>query len=128
MVIHLSLSPLCFVLAQILVECNHYCVTVLQPACQWPPAFDRPWTLQSFILDERKHGRFTHEDFQEVPVILGFSAGGTLCVEYDKDVLDEFVEEGSYLVCLVRWSAAVDSEQCLSVHYEDASESGSVEC
>ena len=69
-----------------------------------------------------------HEDFQEAPVILGFGASGTLCVKYDEDVPDEFVEEGSYPACLVRWSAAVDSERCLPVHHEDTSESGSVEC
>ena len=103
-------------------------ILLRQPACQLPPAFDRPWTLQSFVLDEHEHGRFTHEDFQEVPVILGFGAGGTLCVEYDEDVPDEFVEEGSYPVFLARWSAAVDSERCLPAHYKDASESGSVEC
>ena len=49
-------------------------------------------TLQSFVLDERERGRFTHEDFQEAPVILGFGVGGTIGVEYDDDVPDEFVE------------------------------------
>lgn len=49
-------------------------------------------TLQSFVLDERERGRFTHEDFLEAPVILGFGAGGTLGVEYDDDVPDEFIE------------------------------------
>ncbi|KAF8485668.1 hypothetical protein F5888DRAFT_1763533 [Russula emetica] len=49
-------------------------------------------TLQSFVFDERERGRFTHEDFQETPAIFGFGVGGTLGVEYDDDVPDEFVE------------------------------------
>jgi ubiquitin carboxyl-terminal hydrolase 25 len=49
-------------------------------------------TLQSFVFDERERGRFTHEDFQEAPAILGFGVGGTLGVEYDDDVPDDFVE------------------------------------
>ncbi len=49
-------------------------------------------TLQSFIFDERERGRFTIENFQEMPPILGFGIHGTLSVEYDDDVPDEFVE------------------------------------
>jgi ubiquitin carboxyl-terminal hydrolase 25/28 len=49
-------------------------------------------TLQSFVFDERERGRFTHEDFQEAPTILGFGVSGTLGVEYDDDVPDDFVE------------------------------------
>jgi ubiquitin carboxyl-terminal hydrolase 25/28 len=49
-------------------------------------------TLQSFIFDERERGRFTHENFQETPPILGFGVHGALAVEYDDDVPDDFVE------------------------------------
>ena len=49
-------------------------------------------TLQSFVFDERERGRFTSENFQEAPQILGFGAHGTLGVDYDDDVPDEFVE------------------------------------
>ncbi|KAI9510784.1 hypothetical protein F5148DRAFT_509712 [Russula earlei] len=49
-------------------------------------------TLQSFVFDERERGRFTREDFQEAPAILGFGIHGTIRVEYDDDVPDEFVE------------------------------------
>jgi len=49
-------------------------------------------TLQSFVFEERERGRFTREDFQETPAILGFGVGGTLSVEYDDDVPDDFVE------------------------------------
>jgi len=63
-------------------------------------------TLQSFVFDERERGRFTHEDFQEAPAILGFGVGGTLGVEYDDDVPDE---------------------RCTPAQCGDAWESGSVE-
>lgn len=49
-------------------------------------------TLQSFVFDERERGRFTRDDFQEAPAVLGFGSYGTLGVEYDDDVPDEFVE------------------------------------
>ncbi|KAI0296336.1 hypothetical protein B0F90DRAFT_1636470 [Multifurca ochricompacta] len=49
-------------------------------------------TLQSFVFDERERGRFTREDFREAPTVLGFGFHGTLGVEYDDDVPDEFVE------------------------------------
>ena len=49
-------------------------------------------TLQSFIFDERERGRFTHDNFQETPPILGFGIHGALGVEYDDDVPDDFVE------------------------------------
>ncbi len=48
--------------------------------------------LQSFVFDERERGRFTREDFQEAPATLGFGPHGTLDVDYDYDVPDEFVE------------------------------------
>jgi ubiquitin carboxyl-terminal hydrolase 25 len=48
--------------------------------------------LQSFVLDERERGRFTHEDFQEAPGVLGFGPHGPLDVDYDYDVPDDFVE------------------------------------
>jgi ubiquitin carboxyl-terminal hydrolase 25/28 len=48
--------------------------------------------LQSFVLDERERGRFTNEDYQEAPPILGFGMHGTIGVEYDDDVPDKFVE------------------------------------
>ena len=48
--------------------------------------------LQSFVLDERERGRFTNEDYQDAPPVLGFGIHGTLGVEYDDDVPDEFVE------------------------------------
>jgi ubiquitin carboxyl-terminal hydrolase 25 len=48
--------------------------------------------LQSFVFDERERGRFTHEDFQEAPGILGFGPHGTLVVDYDYDVPDDFVQ------------------------------------
>lgn len=51
---------------------------------------DPSQTLQSFVFDERERGRFTHEDFLEAPAILGFGIHGTLGVEYDDDVPDEF--------------------------------------
>jgi ubiquitin carboxyl-terminal hydrolase 25/28 len=53
---------------------------------------DPAQTVQSFIFEERERGRFTHEDFQKVPAYLGFGAHGTLGVEYDDDVPDEFIE------------------------------------
>lgn len=48
--------------------------------------------LQSFVFDERERGRFTRDDFQEAPATLGFGPLGTLSVDYDYDVPDEFVE------------------------------------
>ena len=48
--------------------------------------------LQSFVLDERERGRFTQEDFMEAPATLGFGPLGTLGVDYDYDVPDDFVE------------------------------------
>ncbi|KAH9019093.1 hypothetical protein EDB84DRAFT_1625466 [Lactarius hengduanensis] len=54
---------------------------------------DEPATmLQSFVFDERERGRFTREDFQEAPGTLGFGPLGTLSVDYDDDVPDDFVE------------------------------------
>ena len=47
--------------------------------------------LQSFVFDERERGRFTREDFLEAPAILGFGPHGTLGVDYDYDVPDDFV-------------------------------------
>ncbi len=48
--------------------------------------------LQSFVFDERERGRFTREDFLEAPATLGFGPHGTLGVDYDYDVPDDFVE------------------------------------
>ena len=48
--------------------------------------------LQSFVFDERERGRFTRDDFQEAPALLGFGPQGMLCVDYDYDISDEFVE------------------------------------
>jgi ubiquitin carboxyl-terminal hydrolase 25/28 len=48
--------------------------------------------LQSFVFDERERGRFTRDDFQEAPALLGFGPQGTLGVDYDYDVPDDFVE------------------------------------
>lgn len=46
----------------------------------------------TLIFDKREHGRFTHENFQEVPVIFGFGVYGTFGVGHDDDMPDEFVE------------------------------------
>lgn len=48
--------------------------------------------LPSFVFDERERGRFTRDDFLEAPATLGFGPHGTLGVDYDDDVPDEFVE------------------------------------
>src|SRR6266403_2784054 len=49
-------------------------------------------TLQSFVFNEHELGWFKHEDLQEASAILGFGVSGTLGVEYDDDVPDDFVE------------------------------------
>ena len=46
----------------------------------------------SLIFDKREHGRFTHKNFQEVPIIFGFGVGRTFGVGHDDDLPDEFVE------------------------------------
>ena len=48
--------------------------------------------LQSFVFDERERGRFTRDDFQEAPALLGFGPQGMLSVDYDYEISDEFVE------------------------------------
>lgn len=68
-------------------------------------------TLQSFVFDERERGRFTHEDFQEAPAILGFGVGGTLGVEYGDDVPDDFVENAWRDAIRCAWREGGDGQR-----------------
>jgi ubiquitin carboxyl-terminal hydrolase 25 len=73
-------------------------------------------TLQSFIFDERERGRFTNENFQEAPQILGFGVHGTLGVEYDDDVPDEFVENAWKDAIRRAWREGGDAQRISSAN------------
>jgi ubiquitin carboxyl-terminal hydrolase 25/28 len=68
-------------------------------------------TLQSFVFDERELGWFKHENFQEASAILGFGVSGTLGVEYDDDVPDDFVENAWREVVRHAWREGGDGQR-----------------
>lgn len=51
-----------------------------------------PQSLQDIVVSEQSRNRFTTEDLQRAPIILGFGINGPLKVEYDSEIDDEFVE------------------------------------
>jgi ubiquitin carboxyl-terminal hydrolase 25 len=73
-------------------------------------------TLQSFILDERERGRFTHEDFLVAPTCLGFGAHGNLSVEYGDDVPDDFVENAWRDAIRRAWRDGGEGQRLLTVN------------
>ncbi|KAG7099973.1 hypothetical protein E1B28_001766 [Marasmius oreades] len=51
-----------------------------------------PSQLQDVLLMEQSRGRFTSEDLQNATEILGFGPNGSLRVEYENDIEEEFIE------------------------------------
>lgn len=52
---------------------------------------DVPQDVQMVLMDERARGRFSHDDLQNAVKTLGFGDEGTLSIEFDEDVSDEFI-------------------------------------
>jgi ubiquitin carboxyl-terminal hydrolase 25/28 len=73
-------------------------------------------TLQAFIFEERERGRFTIENFQEMPPILGFGIQGTLGVEYDDEVPDKFVEDAWRDAILRSWREGGEGQRISSAN------------
>ncbi|KAH9969399.1 hypothetical protein BGW80DRAFT_1334705 [Lactifluus volemus] len=67
--------------------------------------------LQTFIFNEREHGRFTLNDFWEALGDLGFGPYGTLSVNYGYDVPDEVVENAWREAICRAWCKGDDGQQ-----------------
>ncbi|KAH7886262.1 hypothetical protein F5I97DRAFT_2027572 [Phlebopus sp. FC_14] len=52
-----------------------------------------PQDLQNIVLEERSRGRFTEDDLKDAIKVLGFGKDGSVGVELDSDVDDDYVAE-----------------------------------
>jgi ubiquitin carboxyl-terminal hydrolase 25 len=52
---------------------------------------DTPPELQTVVIDERSRYRYTHQDLEAAVKGLGFGNDGTLSIEFDDEISDDFI-------------------------------------